>query len=84
MTSSGTSDDRYTYPADGDDPRDIDRERTDEQKMAEAARDRAVTHPQDTERDQGTSADQPGLDPSDREREIEPDPYAPADVQPTD
>lgn len=84
MTSSGSSDDRYTYPASGEDPRDIDRERTDAEKMAEAERDRAVSHPQETERDQGTSADRPGLDPADREREVEADPYAPADVQPTD
>ena len=59
MTSS---EDRWVYPAEGADPRDADAVKD------EAARQRAVSHPQETERSQGTSADSPGFDPSDRER----------------
>lgn len=53
MTSS---DDRWTYPADGQDPRED-----------EAAR--HVTHQQVVEREQGLSSDRPGIDPSDRDRD---------------
>ena len=63
-----TSDDRYTYPAKGDDPRDIDREVTEPEDMARRETRRQVSHPQEREREQGTSADAPGFDPSDRER----------------
>ena len=63
-----TSEDRYTYPAEGDDPRDIDREVRDPEAMTKRENERAVTHPQEPERPQGTSADAPGFDPSDRER----------------
>ena len=66
------SEDRWTYPAEGDDSRDIDREHADldvgvavDRKQAE----RHVTHEQDTEGRQGTSADAPGEDPSDRQAE---------------
>jgi hypothetical protein len=59
MTSA--SEDRYVYPAEGEDPRDHDQEVVDPAQ-------RQVSHPQETERDQGTSADSPGFDPSDRER----------------
>lgn len=65
MTSS---EDRYVKPVEGEDPRAIDREMTDaEPAVARAAR-RAVSHPQQREHDQGTTADEPGADPSDRER----------------
>lgn len=59
MTSAG--EDRYVYPAEGEQPLDEDRIEADPER-------RQVTHPQATERAQGTSADQPGFDPSDRER----------------
>jgi len=61
------SEDRWTYPAEGDDSRDIDREHTDAQAVARKQEERSVTHGQDPERQQGTSADAPGVDPSDRE-----------------
>jgi hypothetical protein len=63
------SEDRYTYPAEGDSPRDIDREMADAETVARTRAERQVTHPQPRERAQGTSADAPGVDPSDRERE---------------
>jgi hypothetical protein len=63
------SEDRYTYPAEGDTPRDIDREVTDAETVARKQAERQVTHPQPPERVQGTSADAPGHDPSDRERQ---------------
>lgn len=63
------SEDRWTYPAEGDTSRDIDREQTDAETVARKQAERAVTHPQERERVQGTSADAPGVDPSDRERE---------------
>lgn len=67
MTSS---EDRWVYPPEGEDPRDIDREQTDADTVADRDADRQVSHDQDVERDQGLSSDQPGVDPSDREREI--------------
>lgn len=66
MTSS---EDRYVKAAEGEDPREIDRETTDADLVRRRARDRTVSHPQDRERAQGTSADAPGVDPADRERE---------------
>jgi hypothetical protein len=69
-----TSEDRYTYPAEGDDPRDIDREVTDADAMRHREATRQVTHPQEREREQGTSADRPGFDPADRERADEAEP----------
>jgi hypothetical protein len=66
-----TSQDRWVHPADGDDPREIDRENTDAEAMAERERTRHVTHDQEVERAQGLSADKPGIDPSDRERDGE-------------
>jgi hypothetical protein len=68
MTSS---EDRYVKPAKGADPRDIDRELTDADVVARREAERAVSHPQPRERQQGTSADSPGFDPSDRERTAE-------------
>jgi hypothetical protein len=62
------SEDRYTYPTDGGDPRERDEEFTDSEAMAKLARERQVTHPQEPEREQATSADAPGLDPADRDR----------------
>lgn len=64
MTSS---EDRWVYPAEGDDPRDIDRETTDAEAMVVREATRHVTHDQDVERDQGLSSDKPGVDPSDRD-----------------
>ena len=66
------SEDRYTYPTDGEDPRERDEEFTDSEKMAKLARERQVTNPQEPEREQATSADSPGFDPADRDRN-EPD-----------
>jgi hypothetical protein len=63
-----TSEDRYTYPTTGDDPRDIDREVSDADAMKRREKGRQVTHAQERERGQGTSADAPGFDPSDCER----------------
>jgi|GEM_PF-3345986 len=62
------SEDRWTYPSRDDDSRDIDREMSDADLVALKQATRAVTHPQERERAQGTSADSPGVDPSDRER----------------
>jgi hypothetical protein len=59
--------DRYTHPAEGEgDPRQRDREFTDEEEMARTEQQRHVTNPQRPERDQGTSADAPGRNPADR------------------
>ena len=63
-----TSEDRWTYPADADTSRDIDREQKDEETVARKREQRQVSHDQPVEREQGTSADSPGHDPSDRER----------------
>lgn len=61
------SEDRYTYPAQGEDPRARDRELTDIEEQDRLRRERHVTNAQPPERAQGTSADAPGHDPSDRE-----------------
>ena len=61
------SEDRYTYPTHGEDPRERDREFTDAEEVARVQRERHVTHPQPPERDQGTSADAPGDNPADRD-----------------
>ncbi len=58
------SEDRWTYPAEGDDSRDIDREQTDAATVAAKQAERHVTHEQPAEGQQGTSADAPGKDPS--------------------
>jgi hypothetical protein len=62
------SEDRYTYPGEGDTSRDIDREVSDAEAVRRKQAGRQVTHPQPAERAQGTSADSPGVDPADRER----------------
>jgi hypothetical protein len=59
--TSGAGEDRYTYPTDGEQPQD------DARIEADPA-DRPVSHDQEPERSQGTSADAPGFDPSDRDR----------------
>lgn len=59
--TSGAGEDRYTYPTEGEQPLDDDRIEAD-------PADRPVSHDQEPERQQGTSADAPGFDPSDRER----------------
>ena len=61
------SEDRWTYPAQGEDSRDIDREHTDAATVARKQEERPVTHGQEPESQQGTSADAPGVNPSDRE-----------------
>jgi hypothetical protein len=65
MTSS---EDRYVKPPAGEDPREIDREQTDAELVAERAATRQVSHPQDAEGAQGISSDAPGFDASDRDR----------------
>ena len=64
-----SSEDRWTYPSTADDSRDIDRETSDPEAVAAKQAERAVSHPQERVRAQGTSADAPGVDPSDRESE---------------
>jgi len=61
MTSS---EDRWVYPPEGEDPRDADR---DKERGHQAERPRQVTHDQDPERTQGLSSDKPGVDVSERE-----------------
>lgn len=61
------SEDRWTHDAQGEDPRGIDRERTDAETVAELQAERQVTHDQEPEREQGTSADAAGVDPSIRQ-----------------
>ncbi len=63
MTSS---EDRWVYPADGADPRDLDRARA-EADAPDRDAERQVTHDQEVERDQGLSSDRPGVDVSERE-----------------
>jgi hypothetical protein len=57
---------RWTYPSRDDDSRDIDHEQTDAETVAAKQADRAVSHPQEAGGQQGTTADSPGVDPSDR------------------
>ncbi len=64
-----SSENRWTYPSRDDDPRDIDREHADPEAVTAKQAERAVSHSQERERQQGTSADSPGVDPSDRERD---------------
>jgi hypothetical protein len=59
--TSGAGEDRYTYPTEGEQPQDDSRIEAD-------PADRPVSHDQEPERAQGTSADKPGFDPSDRDR----------------
>jgi hypothetical protein len=61
MTSSQ---DRWVHPADGDDPRDIDRETSDAEAMADREATRQVSHDQDVEGASGLTSDKPGIDPS--------------------
>jgi hypothetical protein len=61
------SDDRYVHPAEGEDPREIDREATDAATVQAKQRGRQVTHDQEPERAQGLSSDRPGVDVSERE-----------------
>jgi hypothetical protein len=61
------SDDRWVYPAEGEDPRDIDREATHAAIVEAKQSGRQVTHDQQPERSQGLSSDRPGVDVSERE-----------------
>ena len=60
------SEDRYTYPAEGDTSEDRDRDFTDVDEQARLAERRAVVNDEEPHREQGTSADAPGHNPSDR------------------
>jgi hypothetical protein len=60
------SEDRYTHPADGEDPRERDREFTDAEHQQELQRTRHVTNDEPPAGLQGTSADAPGTNPADR------------------
>jgi len=64
MTTSG---DRYVKPADGEDPRDIDRELTDAEVVARREATRQVSHQQEAEGEQGLSSDAKGFDAADRD-----------------
>jgi hypothetical protein len=64
-----TSEDRWVHPADGEDPREIDRENTDAEAMADRERTRHVTHDEEPDGSQGLSSDKPGVDVSEREVE---------------
>jgi hypothetical protein len=69
MTSS---EDRYTKPAAGEDPREIDRELTDAEFVARREATRQVSHAQEPEGAQGISSDAPGFDASDRDQAAAP------------
>jgi hypothetical protein len=58
--------DRYTHPAEGEDPRERDREFSDVDEVAQTESERHVTNRQRPDRQQGTSADAPGTNPADR------------------
>ncbi len=60
------SEDRYTYPAEGDTSADRDVDFTDVEEQAHLAEHRAVVNDSEPEREQGTSADAPGHNPADR------------------
>ncbi len=60
------SEDRYTYPAEGDTSQDRDLDFTDVDEQERLAHRRAVVNDQEPERAQGTSADAPGNNPADR------------------
>jgi hypothetical protein len=64
MTTSG---DRYVKPADGEDPRDIDREFTDAKVVARREATRQVSHQQEPKGEQGLSTDAKGFDAADRD-----------------
>lgn len=64
MTTSG---DRYVKSADGEDPRDIDRELTDAEVVARREATRQVTHEQEAKGEQGLSTDAKGFDAADRD-----------------
>lgn len=68
MTSS---EDRWTYPAEGEDPRDAEPAQQDAEATAEREATRHVTHEQDADGEQGLSSDRPGVDPSDRHHTAE-------------
>ena len=61
-----SSEDRWTYPSRDDDSTDIDREQADAETVAAKQAERTVSHPQERAGAQGTTADSPGVDPSDR------------------
>jgi hypothetical protein len=63
------SEDRWTYPAEGDTSGDIDREMTDPESVAAKQEQRIVVNPQEPSSHQGHSADAMGTNPSDRRHE---------------
>jgi hypothetical protein len=52
-----------TYDEDADDPRDIDAERQDPERVREEAEARPLVHDQAPDGDQGITTDKPGVDP---------------------
>jgi hypothetical protein len=66
MTSS---EDRYVKPADGEDPREIDREFTDAEVVAKRQAERAVRHAQESDGEQGLSTDAPGVNVATRQND---------------
>jgi hypothetical protein len=64
------SEDRYTYPTDGgEDPREIDREKSDGELVAPRVERPHPEHDQPIEGDQGLTTDKPGIDPSTRQHD---------------
>ncbi len=60
------SEDRYTYPAEGETSVDRDRDFTDVEEQARLAEERAVVNADEPDGAQGTSADARGTNPADR------------------
>lgn len=61
------SEDRWTYPTEGEDPRDYD----DQQRLAADVTNRQISHDQSAERTQGLSSDKPGIDVSSEREAVE-------------
>jgi hypothetical protein len=68
------ADDRRTKPGPtpGEDPREIDQERSSEQALEDQAEQEGIIHPQERKSGLGTSADAPGRDLDDLEDAYEP------------
>ena len=61
------SENRWTYPTEGEDPRDYD----DPQRLAADVANRQISHDQGGERTQGLSSDKPGIDVSSEREAVE-------------
>ena len=65
--AAAMSEDRYTYPAEGETSEDRDRDFTDVEEQARLAEHRSVVNAEEPEGAQGTSADAQGHNPAARE-----------------